>query len=75
MSVGSDGRVWVRGWGCFFIYLCKLYDTSQWYVPLMDSAAVLDDEVSGDDISDEECPCGGRGVWYVLAFRSYHMLW
>lgn len=36
----------------------------------MDSAAVLDDEVSGDDISDEECPCGGRGVWYVLAARS-----
>ena len=51
------------------LYLCEFNDTSQLYVPLMDSAAILDDKVSGDDVSDEKSPRGGGGVCSALAMK------
>lgn len=50
------------------VYLCEFNDTAQWYIPLMDSAAILNREVSRCAISDEESPCRGGGVCSGLAF-------
>ena len=49
------------------IYLCEFNDTSQLDIPLMDSAAVKDDEVSRGTISDKKSPRSGRCVCQALA--------
>lgn len=53
-----------------YAYLCEFHDTTQWYIPLMDSTAVLNDNVHGSAIADKEGPRGGRGVCSALAIRN-----
>ena len=57
---GQSGRMF---------YLCEFDDATQLDVPLMDSAAVLDDKVGGGDVSDKESPRGGGGVCSALAIK------
>ena len=50
-----------------YVYLCEFYDSSQLYIPLMNSTAILNDKVSGGDVSNEKSPRSGAGVCSALA--------
>ena len=54
--------------------LCEFNDAVQWYVPLVDSAAVLNDDVDGSDVCYEECPCEGGGVCNVLNIQRPNVI-
>lgn len=54
-----------------YAYLREFNDTLQWYIPLMDSAAVLNDIISGGTKSDQESPCRGGGVCSALVTRQF----
>ena len=55
-------------------YLCEFNDTSQWDIPLMDSSAVKNDEISRGTVSDEKSPRGGRCVCQALAILLRRVL-
>ena len=57
-----------------YFCLCEFNDAVQWYVPLVDSAAVLNDYVDGRDICDEESPCEGGGVCDVLNIKCLNVI-